>query len=204
VAVAERLARLPAEAFAAFEPFPTPGDDDDELYGRLLWEDRSRVSSGAATWARRVKDARLALSERFKLQSAEARAVARGHRKLTTFSEALAAEPALRRFAASFLSSDGRRRMVVSDPKELFQAVMSNPYLRHFFHVWLFFTISLTRLWANQELNRDAVSGRDDLADLTLALYVGPNDAVLTRDRLLVDAFRFVDPSVQTLTAADL
>ena len=124
--------------------------------------------------------------------------------KMETFRDALAAEPALRTFAVSLLTSNGTRRMAVSDPDELYQAVMTNRYLRHFFHVWLFFTLSLTRLWANQQLNLDAVSGRDDLADLTLALYVGPNDAVLTQDHLIRDAFRIVDPSIHVVAATDL
>jgi hypothetical protein len=113
----------------------------------------------------------------------------------------LVAEPALRTFAVSLLTSNGKRGMAVSDSNELYRAVMTNPYLRHFFHVWLFFTISLTRLWANQKLNLDAVPGRDDLADLLLALYVY---AVLTQDHLIRDAFRTVDPSIHVLAATDL
>ncbi len=206
IVVAEHLAKLSAAEFAGFEPFPQPGDDHDQLYSTLLYEDGPTLSCDAANWARQTKDARLALTERFKSQSADARTVAKRNnvRKVNTFADALAAEGALQSFVFSFLSSEDKRTMVVSDKKTLFRSVMTNPYLRHFFHAWLFYTISLTRLWANQRLNRDPVTGRDDLADLTLGLYVGPDDAVLTEDRLLCDAFRMIDPSIQIVAAADL
>jgi hypothetical protein len=144
--VAEQLATKSAAEIATFEPFPSLSDPLHALYRSLLHEDGPTLSPGADNWAHQVKSARLALSARFQSQSADARSQAKigKVRRLSTFTEAMKAEGTLKSFVMSLLSSNGQRKMLVSEPETLYQAVMSNVFLRHFFHTWLFYTISLS------------------------------------------------------------
>ena len=82
--------------------------------------------------------------------------------------------------------------------------MLRNAYLRHFFHALLFYVTSLSRLWANQRLNRDPNARRDDWADLCVALYVGRRDFVVSADGLIRNAFATIDATIRVVTAATL
>jgi hypothetical protein len=205
----DRIAGMSASQIETFEPFHSPNDDHDALRP-LLYEDRLTVSPAAQQWARETKDARLRISRQFIGQSKRARDSTKENRarRVRTFGHALlameASGSALKSFVYSLLSHEGRKPPAISGQDEFYQAVVANVYLRHFFHGWLFYTLSLSRMWADQTLNRDPSASRDDIADLFLGLYVGPKDIVVTGDRLLRDVFAMIDPAVKVVSAAAL
>ena len=64
--------------------------------------------------------------------------------------------------------------------------------------------MSISRLWVDRRLNRDAAANHDDWTDLSLALYVGRRDVVVSADRLVRTAFAVIDPTIPVVTAGDL
>ena len=107
---------------------------------------------------------------------------------------------------ADIVSSASKRRLAVSDPRRLYSAVMSNQFLARFFKSILCFQLSWFRLWDDQSLNFDPSSQRDDFTDLTLPLYAGNGDVILTEDKKVQRLLGVVDPDgvVRVAAARDL
>jgi hypothetical protein len=60
----------------------------------------------------------------------------------------------------------------------------------------------VTKLWADQSLHRE--HHQNDRTDLTMALYVGPRDVLVTNDRLLRTIFAPIDRGIRVVLAAEL
>ena len=99
-------------------------------------------------------------------------------------------------------NNGGQRKVAVTDPAELVRAVLANPFFRHFYHAILYYIASVTRLWKDATLHRD--HHRNDWTDLTMAVYVGKGDVLVTNDGLLRAVFAAIDPDVRVLLASDL
>ena len=100
------------------------------------------------------------------------------------------------------LSNGGSRPVAENDPALLYRAVMNNPFLRHFYHAILYYIVSVTRIWEDGQLHR--THDKNDWTDLTIALYVGRRDVVVTKDKLLRAVFTTIDEEVRVLSASDL
>ena len=96
----------------------------------------------------------------------------------------------------SSVSSGGKRRCIVEDPKALFKAVMGNQYLGGFFTVLLCYLISFSQAWAHslRKLNFGPSKGRDDWTDMTLPLYARRGDCIVTGDTKLKDILTVAFP----------
>lgn len=102
----------------------------------------------------------------------------------------------------STLTNRRARPTLEKDPVVLYRFVMKNPFLRHFFHAILYYIVSVTRLWKDARLHR--AHHKNDWTDLTMALYVGDRDVLVTDDELLRAVFKTIDPAVRVISAADL
>ena len=202
------VAPLEADAIAKVTPFPLPNSELDQLSRRLLNEPDYRP---AAEWAKRVKASHVKLCGGFVALSTRARKEIKRQRikRLANFPGAL---EQLAQGRDSFLGSlvntsvrhKGRRSVAVQDADALYAAVMTNPYLRRYFHSLLYYVVSISRLWRDQRLNRDPASTRDDWADLALSHHVGDGDMIVSNDGLVRQAFAAIDPSIRVLDAAGL
>lgn len=202
------VAPLEANAIAKLTPFPVPNSELDQLSRRLLNEADYRP---AAEWAKRVKASHLKLCAGFVALSTRARKEIKRQRikRLANFPDGL---EQLAQGRDSFLGSlvntsvrhKGRRSVAVQDADALYAAVMTNPYLRRYFHSLLYYVVSISRLWRDQRLNRDPASTRDDWADLALSHYVGDGDMIVSNDGLVRQAFAAIDPSIRVVDAAGL
>jgi hypothetical protein len=106
------------------------------------------------------------------------------------------------------ISDNGRRPVAVTNPDELYAAVMQNPYLSRFFKTLLYYTISFSRAWddEHQAHNFDPEEKRDDWTDMTVTLYAGPGDLIVTEDKKLCGAVTMVnlDSKIRTVLARKL
>jgi hypothetical protein len=81
---------------------------------------------------------------------------------------------------------------------------MENVHLSTGFKALLFYILSWSRLWADQTLNYDPASNRDDWTDLTVAFYAADGDTVVTEDRYLQRAIKTIEPSGRILVRGSL
>jgi hypothetical protein len=98
--------------------------------------------------------------------------------------------------------TNGGKRPVIENPALVYRSVMKNPFLRHFYHAILYYIVSVTRVWRDARLHR--LHHRNDWTDLTMALYVGHRDVLVTEDELLEAVFKTIDPAVRVVSAATL
>lgn len=104
------------------------------------------------------------------------------------------------------VSNGNSRTLKVPDEKSLYIAVMHNHHLSRHFKMIFYYVISYSRLWVDQTHNFDPSSGIDDWTDITLPLYAGDGDIILTADTKLQTAIRTVESSdaVHVRTIQDL
>ena len=88
--------------------------------------------------------------------------------------------------------SEIQSRRVPSN-ESLFTAVMSNPQLLRFFRLRLCFDLGYAQMWSDPRLNVNLSENRNDIPDLTVALYARDGDAVATADKNLTRALRHID-----------
>ena len=97
---------------------------------------------------------------------------------------------------------------MVSDNAVLYGAVMDNPFLGRLFRTILAYIISFSQAWdhANRQQNFGPEAVRDDWTDMTLSLYAGPGDLIVTADKKLRGAVEIVNPrgEVRTVLAEQL
>ena len=93
--------------------------------------------------------------------------------------------------------------MTVTNRDELYAAVIKNPYLSRFFKTILYYIISFSQAWddPHRKLNFEPGAKRDDWTDMTVALYGGPGDLIITADRKLSGAVTMVNPDNRVRTA---
>lgn len=204
----EAAAQLSTQELPAFWPFPVPGDHVESAYLQLLKENTPTVSPGLAGWAMTVKRNHAEFMAGMEERGVGAR------RKLNEsnvgtidgFVEALSMTNGPGSFIGSMIVSTftnrGLRKTRITDPADLVEAVLANPYFRHFYHAILYYIVSVTKLWTNTALHRE--HHRNDWTDLTMALYVGVDDVIVTNDGLLRATFAAIDPGVKVTAASEL
>jgi hypothetical protein len=204
----EAAVQLAAQDLPTFWPFPAPGDEIESDYRRLLNENTPTVTPALARWAETVKQNHHAF-----MADMEARGIGARQRlkdlnagEVEDFTEALKMTNGPDSFIGSLIvttfTNGGKRAVAISDPAELVRAVLENPYFRHFYHAILYYVVSVTKLWKDPTLHRE--HHRNDWTDLTMALYVGAGDALVTNDGLLRAVFAAIDPGVRVVSASDL
>jgi len=204
----EAAAQLSVEDLPAFCPFPAPGDEIESDYRRLLNENTSRVTPALARWAETVKQNHHAFMNGMEARRIGARRALKEKNvgTIEDFAEAVQMTNGPDSFIGSLIvatfMNGGRRTVAIDDPAELVRAVLANPYFRHFYHAILYYIISVTKLWEDRTLHRD--HDKNDWTDLTMALYVGTSDALVTNDGLLRAVFAAIDPDVRVVLASDL
>jgi hypothetical protein len=102
--------------------------------------------------------------------------------------------------------SEGGKRNVKASPQALYTAAMQNPYLWHFFNMFLWYIISFQQAWTHTYREGNISPKKDDWTDLTLSLYAAPNDIILTADGTVRKAVSAVNPdgAVRTALVEDL
>ncbi len=211
--VLSQLARLSAREIRAFEPFPVAGQTYHEDY-RALKEALHGPQKVHVDWARKTKGRHLeycdSLVGRAQLFRKHLRERNMADRKLSTFEEAFAElastpESFIGSVIVGAVANDGKRS-VQTQPAELFEAVLANQYLARFFRVQLAYYISISRVWKDQELNFDPSPKRDDMTDITLPLYAGDGDMIVTNDTKLSLLVRLIEPEgkVTACKASDI
>ena len=204
----EAAAQLSAEDLPAYCPFPAPGDEIESDYRRLLNENTSTVTPALARWAETVKQNHHTFMNGMEARGIDTRRALKEKSVGTVedFTEALKMTNGPDSFIGSLIvatfGNGGQRRVAIDDPAELVWAVLANPYFRHLYHAILYYIVSVTKLWDDRTLHRD--HDKNDWTDLTMALYVGTGDALVTNDRLLRAVFAAIDPNVPVVLASDL
>jgi hypothetical protein len=90
--------------------------------------------------------------------------------------------------------SEGGIRDVRANSRALYTGAMANPYLRHYLHTFLWYTISYQQAWTSQYADWNLSIKQNDWTDMTLALYAGPGDIILTNDGTVRKAVSAVNP----------
>jgi hypothetical protein len=204
--VFQAVARLAPNQIRRFEPFPADGSVTAERYAELLREVGPMVSGPALAWARDVIADSRRFAERLTRQAMVAREQFRASNvgRVSTFDELRPMMNGVNSFVGALVVSalSDHRGDQAPNLDRVYLAVMRNSYLAHLFKALLYYLISVSRLWRNQRLNRDV--GQSDWVDLTMTLYVGTRDVLISRDRLLARIFDAVDPTIRLRTATDL
>jgi hypothetical protein len=175
---------------------------------RLLNENTATVTPSLARWARTVKQNHHAFMNGIEARGIGARQRLKEKKVGTVedFAEAVKMTNGPDSFIGSLIvamfTNGGRRTVTIEDPSELVRAVLANPYFRHFYHAFLCYIVSVTKVWEDRTLHRE--HDRNDWTDLTMALYVAADDVLVTNDNLLRAVFAAIDPDVQVLLASDL
>lgn len=92
------------------------------------------------------------------------------------------------------VTSDGTRPMRAASAESLYHAVMSNMYLSRFMRLLVCVHVGYGHAWQNENLNIDPSATRNDHTDMTIGLYAGDGDIIVTRDKKLRNAIRHIDP----------
>lgn len=206
--VMETVAQLRANQIPNFIPFPAPGDDIERGYRTLLVQSGPTLGAGQAKWAATVTKNHQDFTAGFaqRTQKVRRELTRRNVGQVDDWDEALKMAKGPESFIGSMvvttLTNGGGRPVVEKDPAVLYRAVMKNPFLRHFYHAILYYIVSVTRIWKDARLHRR--HHKNDWTDLTMALYVGRRDVLVTEDELLRAVFRPIDPEVRVVSAADL
>jgi hypothetical protein len=205
----EAAAQLGVADLPAFWPFPAPGDEIESAYQRLLNENTPVVTPALARWGETVKQKHHAFMTGMEARGIGARQKLKERNVGTVedFDEALKMTNGPDSFIGSLIvttfTNGDQRKVAISDPAELVRAVLANPYFRHFYHAILYYIVSVTKLWKDPSLRREH-HHRNDWTDLTMALYVGTGDVLVTNDGLLRAVFAAIDSDVRVVLASDL
>ena len=76
--------------------------------------------------------------------------------------------------------------------------VFANPYTRRFMQFLVTVHVGYANGWADSTLNVSPSENRDDITDMTLALYAGEGDIILTADSMFRRAYEHIDPDRTT------
>jgi hypothetical protein len=218
--VMNQLARFQAAEIISFKPFrSTQSPYQDQLTSILRDSTPSHKQ-----WAKTCKESNRQFSGRMQRASTGfrhmigdmvAKKVLPEAPKFSDF-EMLMNAPGISLGTSSFLGSmvinlisdGGQRAVAVTDPDELYAAVMQNPYLSRFFKTILYYVISYSQAWdhTSQVHNFGPGEKRDDWTDIAIPLYAGSKDIIVTADKKLKGAVAMVDPNgdVRTVLAKEL
>ena len=203
----EAAAQLGADDLASFWPFPASGDEVEAAYLRLLREDSPTVAPSLVRWAAAVKDSHHLFMAGIEMRVVGVRQKLKKRRvgTIENFAEALQMTDGPESLIGSIIVAHfhrGQQAAGVKDPAALVAAVLENPYFRHFYHAILYYIVSVTKLWDDPALHRE--HHRNDWTDLSMALYVGAGDALVTNDGLLRAVFAAINPEVPIALASEL
>ena len=195
VEVLETVAKSTETEIVTFEPFAVPGSPSYEALKAALYE----PSTCHVEWAREVKSRNRnfcsLMFERAKFFRKKLREWDLHKEKFSDLSEVLTKLTFPLSLVVSSISNDPLRKTVVSDEGLLYYAVMRNQYLARFFKTILYYVLSFSRAWRDQNHNFDPSVKRDDWTDLTLPLYAANGDIIMTADRKLRNAIKVIEPT---------
>lgn len=204
----EAASQLGANDLPTFLPFPAAGDAIETAYQRLLQEKQAQVTPALSRWAMTVKENHHSFMTGMETRGIRARQKLKKMKvgTIEDFAEARKMTNGPDSFIGSLIvatfTDGGRRQVAIADPVELVRVVLANPFFQHFYHAILYYIVSVTKLWENAKLNRE--HDQNDWTDLTMALYVGRGDVLVTNDGLLRAVFGAIDPDVRVVVASDL
>ncbi len=196
----ETVATLTETEIMAFEPFAVPGSATYEAFRTALYD----PSPQHVEWAHRVKADNLSfcglMFERAQCFRRKLRERKIQNPRFEDMAEALlqagtSATSFLGSLVLSSISNDFCRKLAVREPDLLYGAVIRKQYLGRFFKTIFYFVLSFSRLWKDQVHNFDPSAGRDDWTDITLPLYAGDGDVILTADTKLRNAIKVIEPT---------
>jgi hypothetical protein len=199
----ESLADLSRQEIARFAPFIEPSDQEE------VCNDLVSPSDELKSRARMIKESNRAfcgsMFESAKLLRKILRDKGMNIRKCRSISAALTDLHSFHQdMVVDSLTNGQKRKFRVSDPDFLYESVMNNPYFATGFKALLYYILSWSRLWADQTLNHDPTTDRDDWADLILVFYAGNGDTILTEDVQLQNAIRTIDPNGRVSVRGEL
>ena len=195
------LAKLTPQEIVAFEPFYVPGRKYRQNYAGIL-QALSGPREEHLELARYIKSRHREYCGSLVATSKDLRKRLRdlgiADQKFSAFEDAwsgMSSSP------DSFMGSvivgtitDDDQRPTQASPAELLEAVLANQYLRRFFRIRLAYHVSITRLWADQDLNFDPSPSRDDMTDVMLPLYAANGDIIVTADTTLSKLITHSEP----------
>jgi hypothetical protein len=201
--VFEELTALSKREIAAFPPF-AQGRDHNKFNAELV-----NLSVSLKRRARRIKESnRRFCGSMFQVALQLRKTIREKGMKVKKCESISEAFDALRSFhedlVVSSLTNGRKRRFRVAGSEVLYTSVMENVHLSTGFKALLFYILSWSRLWADQTLNYDPASNRDDWTDLTVAFYAADGDTVVTEDRYLQRAIKTIEPSGRILVRGSL
>jgi hypothetical protein len=188
--VLKAVSGLNEEQIRTFLPFVSLGTPH---YYRELYSGFVNLTKKHLDWAKLVKSNGLNFCGNMNETVLRTRPLRNRLDKITTIEPLVGNNDAFENFLRGCVSAKGTRPCKVDDPTRLRAAVMNNPYLGRFWRSFMFYSVSWSRLWKNQELNCDPTADRDDFADLMLPLYAANGDIVLTADNMLKKAIATIE-----------
>ncbi len=97
--------------------------------------------------------------------------------------------------------SEGGTRSVRTSPRALYMGAMQNPYLRHYYHTYLWYRLGFQEVWAEEYKDWNIPIKKNDWSDITLSLYAAPGDIILSADGTVRKAVSAVNPDRAVITA---
>lgn len=117
---------------------------------------------------------------------------------LETIDDAMAALAAPGSFISYLLAPGDRSDAGKTETEAYTSRLKANPYTRRFWQFVITVHVGYANGWKESSLNVSPSENRDDLTDMTLALYARKGDIILTADRMFRRAYEHIDPGRTT------
>lgn len=195
-----QLSCLNEEQIASFEPVISPKSNRHEkLILRMLQshsemiDQARRLKNDAASGSANIIAKIRGLNKSYK--DAKSRGQNTTAQKFVTIDDAmLAMHQGLETQLLNDVTSNGTRPMRAISAQSLYKAVMSNMYLGFFMRLVVCINVGYGHAWMDEKLNIDPSVNRNDHTDMTIGLFAGDGDIIVTRDTKLRNAIRHIDP----------
>lgn len=201
----EKLRQLPEDEIAKWDTaLPRDSVEHKQLLGSL-WSPHEQFIKAAQAAKRRVKqfsanaENRLAHYQRQnQIKKSKGESLDYVHWKDLNDAQDqlfLAKNAPVRTEFIRLVTKDDTKPLNASSPDAFFDAVLENGMLRRFLFLYVTILFGYSDCWEARDVNVGVSQRRDDVPDISLALYARDGDVVLTSDKKLRRAFRFADPN---------
>lgn len=117
---------------------------------------------------------------------------------LGTIDDAMVALGAPGYLISQLLAPEDRSGAGKQETETAASRLVANPYTRRFLQFVVTVHLGYANAWADSTLNVSPSQHRDDITDMTLALYAGDGDILLTADKMFRRAYEHIDPDRTT------
>lgn len=96
------------------------------------------------------------------------------------------------------------RQPAINDSKRLFAAILKNTFLRRYFSGLLYYLLAWAHLFQDNKQNFETTNNGNDFTDISLLLCCPHQGIVLSSERRIQKAFRYIDEDIKVIDTETL